>query len=69
VAHELPAPEAAAVDNTYRLVVYGHTHLPEVKRVGETLVVNPGECGGWLFGHCTVAIAHLDTLEAEIIEL
>lgn len=69
VAHELPAPEATAVDKAYRLVAYGHTHLPEVKRVGETLVVNPGECGGWLFGRCTVAIAHLDTLEAEIIEL
>jgi putative phosphoesterase len=69
VAHELPAPEAATAGNTYRLVVYGHTHLPEVKHKGNTLFVNPGECGGWLFGRCTVAIANLDTLEAEIIEL
>jgi putative phosphoesterase len=69
VAHELPAPEAAAAGKAYRLVAYGHTHLPEVKRERDTLFVNPGECGGWLFGRCTVAIAHLDTLEAEIIEL
>ncbi len=24
------------------LIVYGHTHLPEVARVGETWIVNPG---------------------------
>ncbi|MCJ7664017.1 MAG: metallophosphoesterase [Desulfobacterales bacterium] len=69
VAHELTAPEAAAVGTAYRLVVHGHTHLPEIKHQGDTLFVNPGESGGWLFGRCTVAIAHLDTLEAEIIEL
>jgi putative phosphoesterase len=69
VAHELLAPEAEAAGNRYRLVVYGHTHLPEVKHKGNTLFVNPGESGGWLFGRCTVAIAHLDTLEAEIIDL
>jgi len=69
VAHELPDPQAAAVGNAYRLVVYGHTHRPEVKKRGNTLFVNPGESGGWLFGRSTVAIAHLDTLEAEIIAL
>jgi len=69
VAHELPSPEAVAAGNRYRLVVYGHTHRPEITRVGHTLVVNPGECGGWLSGRCTVAIASLDTLEAEIVDL
>ena len=69
VAHEMPILEAVAVSGTYRLVVYGHTHSPDVKVQGHTLVVNPGECGGWLHGRCTVAIAHLDTLKAEIIDL
>ncbi len=62
VAHEMPILEAVQASSRYRLVVYGHTHRPEVKRAGETLVVNPGECGGWLYGRCTVAIARLDTL-------
>lgn len=69
IAHEMPILEAVQASGRYRLVVYGHTHLPEVKRVDETLVVNPGECGGWLYGHCTAAIAHLETLEAETVDL
>ena len=69
VAHEMPILDAVATSGGYRLVVYGHTHQPEIKRVGKTLVVNPGECGGWLSGRCTAAIARLDTLEAEIVDL
>lgn len=69
VAHEMPILEAVADSAHYRLVVYGHTHLREITKKGDTLLVNPGECGGWLHGRCTVAIAHLDTLQAEIIEL
>jgi putative phosphoesterase len=69
VAHEMPILEAVTAGNRYRLVAYGHTHRPEVKRKGHTLVVNPGECGGWLSERCTVAIANLATLEADIVDL
>jgi putative phosphoesterase len=69
VAHELSILEGVVSGNRYRLIIYGHTHRPEVKQMGDTLVVNPGECGGWLTGRCTVAIAHLTTLAAEIIDL
>ena len=68
VAHELAHPDTAA-GKAYRLVAHGHTHVPEVKKQGQTLLVNPGECGGWLYGSSTVAIADLEALEAEIIEL
>ena len=69
VSHELIDPEAPAAGKALRLKAYGHTHRPEVQRKGATLIVNPGECGGWLYGRSTVAIAQLDALEAEIIEL
>ena len=69
LAHEMPILEGVAAGGHYGLVVYGHTHLPDVQVKGETLLVNPGECGGWLKGRCTVALAHLDTLKAEIIDL
>jgi len=69
VAHEMPILDAVATSGRYRLIVYGHTHRPEVTRVGDTLAVNPGECGGWLSGRSTVAIASLATLEAEILDL
>jgi uncharacterized protein len=68
VAHELFHPETAA-GKAYRLVAYGHTHHAEVQKQGNTLIVNPGESGGWLYGSSTVAICQLDTLAAEIIEL
>ena len=69
VAHEMPILEGVAGGGHYRLVVYGHTHNPEITKKGNTLLVNPGECGGWLNGRCTIAIAQLDTLTAEIIDL
>jgi putative phosphoesterase len=69
VAHALAEPEVATAGRALRLVTFGHTHRPEIKKQGETLIINPGECGGWLYGSSTVAIAELDTLEAEIIGL
>jgi hypothetical protein len=69
VAHEMPMLDAVVGSGFYRLVVYGHTHTVDVRTVGTTLIVNPGECGGWLFGRPTVAIARLDTLEACIVDL
>lgn len=61
--------EAVAAKDRYRLSVFAHNHRSEVQKAGGTLVVNPGECCGWLFGHCTAATAVLDTLEATIVEL
>jgi len=55
--------------NQYDLIVYGHTHQPEIKREGRVLLVNPGECGGWLSGRSTVGLVDLDKMNAEIIPL
>lgn len=66
--HEPRALEALVASGRYDLVVYGHTHRPEV-RPGQTLVVNPGELGGWLTGRGTLALVDLKRLQAEILEL
>lgn len=63
---ELAEPIAAS--GHYDLVIYGHTHKIDLRR-GETLVLNPGEVGGWLSGRSTVAIVELDTMEVEILDL
>jgi hypothetical protein len=34
----------------YDLVIYGHTHHPDIRREGRTLVVNPGEATDWITG-------------------
>ena len=32
------------------IVIHGHTHQQEMKTRGDTLIVNPGEACGWLYG-------------------
>jgi len=51
------------------MLIHGHTHVAETARQDGRLLINPGEAGGWLSGHCTVAVVELETLEAEIIDL
>ncbi len=69
VIHEHHIAEALADSGHYDLVVYGHTHKPEIRKTGKTLIVNPGEAGSWLYGKSTVAIADLSSLTAEVINL
>ncbi len=67
--HEHNIVEALAASGHYDLVIYGHTHEAEVRRVGSTLIINPGEASGWLYGNTTVAVADLSGMTAEIIEI
>jgi hypothetical protein len=45
--HELgsPTPEALASRYPADIIVFGHTHRALVRRIGRTLVVNPGSAG------------------------
>ena len=54
---------------SYDIIIYGHTHEPVIEKHGRTLVINPGECGGWLAGKSTIALADLDQMTAELREL
>jgi len=69
VIHEHHVADALADSGHYDLVIYGHTHKTEVKKAKDTLIVNPGEAGSWLYGKSTVAIVNLSDLTAEIIGL
>lgn len=51
------------------LVVYGHTHKSNISRAGGKLVVNPGECSGWVSGVSTIAVVDLAAMTAEIITI
>ncbi len=63
-----PVGELAA-RREFDLVVYGHTHKPEIRRVGRTLVVNPGETGGWVTKKSTIALYDIKTGEASILPI
>ena len=58
-----------ASSGKYDVIIFGHTHKPDIRRAGKTLLLNPGEAGGWLTGKSTVALLNPDTLEAEIVAL
>jgi len=53
----------------FDLIVYGHTHKQDARRHGSTLLVNPGECCGWVNSEPSIAIADMAAREAEIIRL
>jgi len=51
------------------LIIFGHTHNTEVLKQENKLIINPGECGGWLTGKSTVALVDLTSLSAKITEI
>ena len=61
--------ESESMIKEYDLLIFGHTHNAEVKKIGGSVIVNPGEAGGWLYGKATIAIADLESLSVKIISL
>lgn len=54
----------------YDVVICGHTHRAQNKKVGITLIINPGTANGWFFGFgATAAIFDTLTRELEFIHL
>lgn len=53
----------------FHLAIYGHTHKPEVIKQDGRVLLNPGECCGWLTDKSTVAIIELTDLSSQIIEI
>ncbi len=67
VFHEPHAVESLAKSNSFDCIIYGHTHKIDIRHVGSTLVLNPGECGGWLYGERSAAIWDTKAMTADII--
>ena len=68
VMHEPTVAEALAESGRYDVVVYGHTHEPVIKRVGQTLLINPGEVAGWLTGRSTAVLLDTELMAPELME-
>jgi uncharacterized protein len=67
--HEPDMLDALAASGYYDVIVYGHTHRAEISRRGKTLVINPGEGGGWITGKATAALLETETMEARLVEI
>ncbi len=50
------------------VIVCGHTHEARIDDSGP-LLINPGECGGWVTGRATAALLDTETMSPELIEL
>jgi putative phosphoesterase len=69
ILHKEGLIDALAESQKYEVIVYGHTHRTDLRKIGKTLILNPGECGGWLSGKSTIALLDLTNLKAKIIDL
>jgi uncharacterized protein len=67
LCHQPQPAEEAAHSKRYQFVVHGHTHLWRDERVDGVMLINPGECCGWLSGKATIAV--LDTVERSVLRL
>jgi len=68
VSHYPPIAEGIAACGKYDLVCYGHDHIAANRRLGETLLLNPGEVMG-RFDRSTYAIYDTQNHHAELYEV
>ncbi len=60
---------ALASSQRFDAVLYGHTHEVDLRYLGKTLILNPGEVCGYLSGRQTVAILDLLSMRTEILDI
>lgn len=61
---KLSAAEREGAD----VIVCGHTHCAGIT-AGKPMIINPGECAGWVTGASTVAILDTEKMTAEPVDL
>ena len=66
--HEPDNLKALADSGHFDIIVYGHTHEVDVQK-GRTLIVNPGECCGWVKGRRTVGLWDTSSGDLDIIPI
>ncbi len=70
IVHEHELVDALAKSEQFDVVVYGHTHAVDIRRLENgCLIVNPGEVGGWLTGKATLVVLDTETMETNLVEL
>jgi putative phosphoesterase len=69
VTHIPAARRSYPHSEKHDVIIFAHTHKPEVRREKNTLLINPGEAGGWVSGKSTVALLDPTNLSVDIITL
>ena len=69
VTHIPEARGSYLASEKYNVIIFAHTHKPEIRREKKILLINPGETGGWVSGKSTLALLDPKTLSVDIITL
>lgn len=69
VVHEPDLVHALAESGHFDIVVFGHTHQPEIRRIKGALVINPGKVARLHKGESTLVLLNVDTMQGEIVTL
>lgn len=51
----------------YDIIIYGHTHRQDIRMIGKSLVINPGESTDWITGISNLVIVDTETMEYETV--
>src|SRR5450759_4668178 len=68
IVHDIAEVSSRSIES-HDFVIHGSSHLQSTKKVGTTIVINPGEACGWIHSKCTSAILDTDTGEVENFNL
>ena len=69
MVHQCGGIDEIAASGKFDLVICGHTHKTDIRKIGKTLLVNPGESTDWLTDKPAVVVLELDDMQAERIGL
>jgi len=69
IVHEPAVVEALAACGQFDIVIYGHTHTPDIRKAGRTLIINPGKVARLHKGRSTLSVLDTEKMEAGLIEL
>jgi putative phosphoesterase len=67
LVHEPTSVEALARSGDFNMVVYGHSHTPDIRNISGTLVINPGKTARLHKGESTIALLDTELADARII--
>ena len=68
LVHDIAEVSPRSIES-HHFVIHGSSHLQSEKKMGSTIVINPGEACGWIHGKCTAMILNTDSGEVENITL
>jgi putative phosphoesterase len=69
MTHKPGLLEDIVASQKYDIIIYGHTHFRDVRTVGKTLIVNPGEATDWVCGKGNLGIIDFGTMKVEDFDL